>query len=144
MKSPWFACALLLLGTAHVATAQNQALVLDGSGDYVELPTLPGLAESTVECWVQWDRRRYFSQPFAFGSGTAWQALGLNNFERTSTLQFFIYERRENLYMVKAPEFLQLGQSGRKTRTSPDNSTRCAFGVWPALRKRSVPAYTSG
>jgi hypothetical protein len=101
---------LLLLCLAGPALSQNRALVLDGEGDFVQLPALPELTEATVECWARWDSLRYFSQPFAFGSGMAWQALGVNNFERTGTLQFFIYTRRENLYLIRAPDFLLSGQ----------------------------------
>jgi signal transduction histidine kinase/ligand-binding sensor domain-containing protein/ActR/RegA family two-component response regulator len=95
---------------AGPALAQNQVLVLGQSGDYVELPALPSFTEATVECWARWDSLRYFSQPFAFGDGQAWQALGVNNFDRTGTLQFFIYTRRENLYLVRVPGFLHKGQ----------------------------------
>jgi ligand-binding sensor domain-containing protein len=106
----FFLCLVLFLASS--AVAQNRVLALDGHGDYVHLPALPyaELAESTVECWVRWGSLHYFSQPFAFGSGAAWQALGVNNFERTGTLQFFIYTRRENLYLVKVPDFLIKGQ----------------------------------
>ena len=112
MKIRRLLCAALLLGAFRLAEAQNQVLILDGSGDYVKLPAFPSadLTASTVECWVNWDLLHSFSQPFAFGSATTWQALGVNNFERTGTLQFFIYTRRENLYLIRVPDFLSKGQ----------------------------------
>ena len=75
------------------AAAQNRVLQLDGDGDYVRLPShvFDPLEEATVEAWVKWEGLGYFSQFFAFGSGKTWQAMGLNHWETSPTLQFFIY-----------------------------------------------------
>ncbi len=81
----------------------NRVLELDGQGAYVELPVaaFEGLREATLEAWVRTDEWGYFSQWFAYGTQDRWRALGLNNFDRSSALQFFVYPGRpEDLQVV--------------------------------------------
>jgi len=77
---------------------------LDGRGDYVRLPSgiFSHLEEATVEAWVKWEELGYYSQFFAFGSGKNWQAMGVNHWETTPVLQFFIYDRQRQVH-VAAP-----------------------------------------
>ena len=87
--------ALPLLCAPCQARVPNRVLELDGDGDFVQLPssTFNDLEEATVEGWVRWHDFAYFSQFFAFGTGRQWQAMGINHFETSPTLQFFIYDR---------------------------------------------------
>ncbi|MBI2504743.1 MAG: hypothetical protein HYW07_16120 [Candidatus Latescibacteria bacterium] len=105
----WPLCLSLL---ASPSGAADLALELDGDGDYVELPPriFDGLEEATVEAWVQWADFPYFAQWYGYGSGEDWQVLGLNNWENTSTLQFFLYDREHHLHLARIPTTLVPGQ----------------------------------
>ena len=83
---------LLLFLLSNPVLAENRVLELDGQGSYVELPgqIFNGLEAATVEAWVKWEDWAYFSQFFAFGTDGEWRAMGMNHFDRTSMLQFFI------------------------------------------------------
>ena len=110
-------CALLLLGALRPAHAQNQVLELDGHGAYVQLPghIFDHLEEATVEAWVKWDDWAPYSQWFAFGTDDQWRAMGVNHFNGTPNLQFFIYTgpgpiRGGWLHLVPVAVDLPLGQ----------------------------------
>ncbi|MDA0335917.1 MAG: hypothetical protein O2782_12180, partial [bacterium] len=117
MKIRRLLCALLLLLTTRLATAQNQVLELDGKGSYVQLPPhiFDGLEAATVEAWVRWDDWAYFSQWFGFGTditeaNNQWRSMGGNHFETGSTLQFFIYLDRDKVYLLRLNAALPRGQ----------------------------------
>lgn len=101
----------LILAAPSLAYPRNLALELDGDGDYVELPgsLFADLQESTIEGWVRWDNLGYFQQFFGFGSGEVQQVIGLNSYDHTASLSFFIYDAQHQLHLVRAPDFLQLG-----------------------------------
>lgn len=106
-------CMLFLVPSlAGAAQAPNRILELDGDGDYVELPShiFADLDEATVEGWVRWDHLGFFPQFFGFGSGRAWQAIGLNNYHSTPTISFFIYNAQHQLHVVQVQDFLQTGR----------------------------------
>jgi len=111
MKTRWFLGALLLFCPSP-ALAQNQVLDLNGQTAYVQLPahTFDGLQEATVEAWVKWEDWSPFSQWFAFGADDQWRALGINHFDTTSTLQFFIYTDKEQVKVLPVTMGLPLGQ----------------------------------
>ncbi|MBT4496644.1 MAG: hypothetical protein HOC74_02925, partial [Gemmatimonadetes bacterium] len=92
--------------------AGNRVLHLDGRDSYVELPggIFDGLTAATVEAWVRWDDWDSFSQWFAFGADGEWRAMGINPFDRTSILQFFIYPDKAPLRVLRAKSDLPLGQ----------------------------------
>jgi ligand-binding sensor domain-containing protein len=94
-------CLGLLLATA-VLSEENQALYLDGKGGHAVLPAgiFDGLTESTVELWAKWEDLRHYSQAFAFGS--QWQSMGLNHWENTPALQFFIYDKHRALHLASS------------------------------------------
>ncbi|MBT3342114.1 MAG: response regulator [Gemmatimonadetes bacterium] len=94
------------------ATAQNQVLRLQERGDYVELPAdlFLDAEAATVEAWVKWEDFSYYSQWFAFGSGSQLQAMGLNHEAWNRTPQFFIYDRERALHLVKVAANLPLGE----------------------------------
>jgi hypothetical protein len=85
----------------------NRVLQLDGSGDYVRLPSglFDDLEEATVEAWVKWQRLGPFSQPFGFGG--MWQVMGVNNGHTTRALTFFIYLQVQELHVITALDVLQ-------------------------------------
>jgi hypothetical protein len=110
---------LLLLCLSSPALAQNRVLELDGDSSYVQLPghIFDELDEATVEAWVKWDDWAFFSQWFAFGIGDLgwnedrpWTAMGMNHFDTTSILQFFIYTGRQELRVLRLKLNLPLGQ----------------------------------
>ncbi len=105
-------CALLLLYTFHLAAAQNQVLDLDGHTAYVQLPAhvFDHLEEATVEAWVRWDDWGPFSQFFAFGTDDQWRGMGVNHFDATSTLQFFLYTDKNHVQALPAATDLRLGR----------------------------------
>jgi hypothetical protein len=80
-----------LVLAANVASAQNKALRLDGSGSYVELPPniFKDLTQATVEVWAKFDSFRTYSRIFEFGAG--WQSMSLFNHANTSDLRFNLY-----------------------------------------------------
>jgi two-component sensor histidine kinase/ligand-binding sensor domain-containing protein len=94
-----FCCCLLLDRSAALAQ-DNLALQLDGQGAYAALPSgiFDGLEESTVELWAKWEELRHYSQLFAFG--TIWQSMGVNHWENTPALQFFIYDHNRDLHLM--------------------------------------------
>ncbi|MCC7261717.1 MAG: response regulator [Candidatus Latescibacteria bacterium] len=103
--------ALLLslsLLLASPARSQNRVLELDGKGSYVELPpqVFDQLEEATVEAWVQWGDFPYYAQWYGYGSGGDWQVLGINQWDNTSALQFFIYDREHRLHLIRVPTTL--------------------------------------
>ena len=57
---------------AQVAPPHNRVLHLDDDGDYVQLPgdLFLDFEAATVEAWVKWEDFSYYSQWFAFGSGS--------------------------------------------------------------------------
>lgn len=88
---------------AKADSPNNHVLSLDGSGDYVQLPAdisndLYDLDAATVEFWAKWEAFQPFSQPVGFGE--AWQAMGVNNFDRTPKVQFYVYDRHKKLYLT--------------------------------------------
>lgn len=65
-----------------VRTAHSQPRVAPGGdGDYVQLPShiFDDFEAATVEAWVKWEDFAYFTQWFGFGSGSQFQAMGLNH-----------------------------------------------------------------
>ena len=103
---------LVLLCLSGPLLAQNRVLELDGDSSYVHLPSgiFDALEEATVEAWVKWEDWAFFSQWFAFGGDDQWRAMGLNHFDTSSILQFFIYTRLEELHLLRLASDLQLGQ----------------------------------
>jgi hypothetical protein len=83
--------ALMLLLAASPASAENQTLLLDGRGSYVELPSdlFTNLDQATVEVWAKWDALANYSRVFEFGR--AWQSFNLFNDGTKSDLRFNIY-----------------------------------------------------
>lgn len=112
MKTRWLLGILLLCGALPEAQAQNQVLELDGNAAYVELPgaAFAGLEEATVEAWVRWDSWGAFSQWFAAGTDQQWRALGINHFDTSPTLQFFLYRAKEQVQVLPVAAALPLGQ----------------------------------
>lgn len=101
----FFACCIYATGLlwCHAADAQeNRALALDGKGAHAVLPAeiFAGLDESTVEMWAYWSELKYYAQLFAFGS--VWQSVGVNHWENTPALQFFIYDKNRDLHLVRS------------------------------------------
>lgn len=84
---------LLLACGAASSPAENQALKLDGRGDYLELPVkqLPDLTQATVEVWVKWDSLRTYSR--VFECGASWRSVSIFNQGTTPDLRFNIYPR---------------------------------------------------
>lgn len=93
----WCLLPFLLAAHSHAMASTDEAnrvLELDGSGAHVELPVaaFEDLREATIEAWVRYDEWRYYSQWFAYGTDELQErAIGLNNADRTSRLQFFVY-----------------------------------------------------
>ncbi|MCC7265176.1 MAG: response regulator [Candidatus Latescibacteria bacterium] len=102
----------LLLCLAGPVLAQNRVLELDGQESYVRLPEgiFAGLEEATVEAWVKWDDWGGFSQWFAFGADDQWNAMGMNHFDTSSVLQFFIYTGYQEMGLVRLAAEPLLGQ----------------------------------
>jgi signal transduction histidine kinase/DNA-binding response OmpR family regulator/sugar lactone lactonase YvrE len=84
---------------------------LDGRDDYVQLPPniFNDLPQATVEAWVKWERFSYYSQPFGFGNGEKWLAMGVNNDQYNPHLQYFIYVRLK-LNLIRVFNILKLNQ----------------------------------
>ncbi|MCC7263530.1 MAG: LamG domain-containing protein [Candidatus Latescibacteria bacterium] len=112
MKPLLLLSAALLLGAACLARAQNQVLELDGKAAYVQLPgsSFDHLEEATVEAWVRWDEWSPFSQWFAAGIDQGWRAMGINHFDASAVLQFFIYTGKEQVQVLPVSASLALGQ----------------------------------
>ena len=93
-------CFCLLFSHGAASAQQNQVLQLDGKDDHAVLPSeiLNGLEEFTIESWAKWEELRYYSQLFAFGA--IWQSIGVNHWENTLALQFFIYDQNRNLHLI--------------------------------------------
>jgi len=102
-----FMCFFILLA-ATTTYAQNNVLSLDGEGDYVRLPSdiFNHLDEATVECWVKWREFQNHSQPFGFGK--VWQTMVVNHSGHKNDLQFFIYVTKDEIYIIKRVNALQL------------------------------------
>ncbi|MEM7385858.1 MAG: two-component regulator propeller domain-containing protein, partial [Verrucomicrobiota bacterium] len=101
-------CGAVLLGmVSDTIFAKNQVLDLKGDGGYVQLPDgiTDGLTESTVEAWVKWRTFGFFSQPLGFGGKH--RAFGVNNFEGSASLQYFISDRNGKMGLIKIPGFLR-------------------------------------
>ena len=90
----------------------NRVLELDGNGSYVHLPghIFDHLEAATVEAWVKWEDWASFSQWFSFGADNQWSAMGMNHFDTSSLLQFFIYTGQEELHVLRLATALPLGQ----------------------------------
>ena len=104
---------LLLLCLNGPALAQNQVLELDGDSSYVRLPgsIFDAYEEATVEAWVKWEDWNYFSQWFSFGADNQWRSMGVNNWESSSLLQFFIYTGEvDALHLMRLAVDLPLDQ----------------------------------
>ena len=103
---------LLLLCLASPILGQNRVLELDGQGSYVRLPgaIFNSFEEATVEAWVKWEDWAYFSQWFAFGTDGQWEAMGMNHFESSSDLQFFVYTGQDELHLLRLGTNMPLGQ----------------------------------
>jgi len=85
--------------------ASNRVLSLDGTGDYVELPTgiFADLTEATVEVWVRWEKLSNYGQVFGFGSQA--RSMGVNTWENSNALQFFIYDESRSLHLVSTTHY---------------------------------------
>ena len=104
---------LLLMCLSAPSLAQNQVLELDGDSSYVRLPgfIFDGLEEATVEAWVKWEDWALFTQWFAFGADDQWSAMGINHWDASPLLQFFLYTgKQEALHLVRVSADLPLGQ----------------------------------
>jgi signal transduction histidine kinase/ligand-binding sensor domain-containing protein/CheY-like chemotaxis protein len=101
-----------LLGLCAPLLAQNRVLELDGEGSYVELPggVFDELEAATVEAWVQWADFPYYAQWYGYGSGADWQVFGINQWDNTSALQFFIYDHQRHLHLTRIATTLAPGQ----------------------------------
>ena len=97
--------AAFLCASPAQATEPNRVLELDGDGDFVELPTdiFTDLREATIEAWVRWEELGNYAQVFGFGSRL--QSLGVNIWENTTALQFYIYDRDRALHVVSSHRF---------------------------------------
>ncbi len=96
--------ALLHIGQSPLAAA-NRVLALDGTGDYVELPTgiFADLTEATVEAWVRWEKLSNYGQVFGFGSQS--RSMGINTWENSNALQFFIYDKNRSLHLISTTRY---------------------------------------
>ena len=103
---------LLLLCLASPTLGQNRVLELDGRDSYVHLPghIFDDLEAATVEAWIKWQDWALFSQWFAFGADNEWSAMGMNHFDTSSLLQFFIYTGQSELHLLRLAVDLPLGQ----------------------------------
>ena len=102
----------LLCAAPALAAGPNRVLDLDGDGDFIELPAgiFTELQEATVEAWVRWGKPGRYAQVIGFGS--QWQTLGINTWEATTALQFFIYDRDRNLHLVSSHRFYDYESTG--------------------------------
>ena len=107
----WVCAPGLREGIAQTLERPNRVLHLDSRDSYVQLPggIFDSLEAATVEAWVRWDDWNYFSQWFSFGADEQWRAMGVNHFERFTTLQFFIYPDMSPR-VLRAETNLALGQ----------------------------------
>jgi signal transduction histidine kinase/ligand-binding sensor domain-containing protein/CheY-like chemotaxis protein len=96
--------AFLHLGPSPLAAA-NRVLALDGVGDYVELPAgiFADLTEATVEVWARWEKLSNYGQVFGFGSQA--RSMGVNTWENSSALQFFIYDESRSLHLIATTRY---------------------------------------
>ncbi len=106
---PFLLAATLTVGDA---AAQNRVLELCDRGDYVELPSdlFLDFEEATVEAWVRWDKFGHYTQWFAFGSGSQFQSMGLNQVGRLRAFQFFIYDRDRVPHVARVAANLPAGE----------------------------------
>ena len=88
----WSVTILLIATSSWSQAPANRVLSLDGEAAYVELPVaaFAGLNEATIEAWVRYDSWDAFSQWLAYGTGP-WRAWGINHFDTSTALQFFVY-----------------------------------------------------
>jgi len=96
--------ALLCADWAQAAEP-NRVLSLDGAGDFVELPAgiFTDLREATVEAWVRWEQLSNYGQVFGFGSQSP--SMGVNTWENTNALQFYIYDKNKLLHLVTSTRY---------------------------------------
>ena len=76
----------------YIASPRSNALVFDGSDDFVTLPS--GIAnhdEITIATWVWWDGGSQWQRIFDFGNGTG-EGLFLTPRSGGNTLRFSIYK----------------------------------------------------
>ena len=112
-------CALVLsLLTTDASKAQpappapNRVLRLDGNGDYVQLPShiFDDLEKATLEAWVKWESFAWYEQWFGYGSGAKNQVLAINLGGKGARLQFFLYDRDQELHLTAADTDLEEGR----------------------------------
>ena len=95
---------ILCIGRVQAAVP-NRVLSLDGTGDFVELPAgiFADLRAATVEAWVRWEQLSNYGQVFGFGS--QWRSMGVNTWENTNALQFYIYDEHRTLHLVSTSRY---------------------------------------
>ena len=97
---------------AYVTGKIGQAVDLDGSNDYIDLPDAIGRTRDlTIACWVNWDGGANWQRIFDFGTGT-YQYLFLSPKSDSSTLRLAIKDTingKDVEYQVNAPA-LAIGQ----------------------------------
>lgn len=91
-------------------SAQNKVLSLDGHKAYVQLPDglFDSLDEGTIELWVNWSDRGYYSPALWFGEFS--RSVGFNHSVFSEDLQFFLHPTVGNPKVIRIPRIILLNE----------------------------------